>query len=123
LKKLYKNSTVGNSSKEITVPRRRRRRMRRRRRRTRRRRSRKARRKLGQEASNTFLLLAVHLSRIRTVNPVGSEVLTAVVMTSTIFWVIMPCSSLEVNRLFGGTYRIHLQGQRINYARYQRERR
>jgi hypothetical protein len=36
---------------------------------------------------------------------VGSEVLTAVVMKSTIFWDITLCSLLSVNRLFGGTYR------------------
>jgi hypothetical protein len=32
---------------------------------------------------------------------VGFEVLTAVVMKSTIFWDIMPCSPLKVNRHFG----------------------
>jgi hypothetical protein len=30
----------------------------------------------------------------------------------------MPCSLLEVNRRFGGTYRLHLQG-RISRANYQ----
>jgi hypothetical protein len=40
---------------------------------------------------------------------VGSEVLTAVVMKSTVFWDITPCSPLKVNRNFGGTYRLHLQ--------------
>jgi hypothetical protein len=33
----------------------------------------------------------------------------------------MPCSPLKVNRRFGGTYRLHLQGRRINQARNQRE--
>jgi hypothetical protein len=33
----------------------------------------------------------------------------------------MPCTPLKVNRCFGGTYRLHLQG-RIRRARYQRER-
>jgi hypothetical protein len=42
---------------------------------------------------------------------VGFEVLTAVVMKSTIFWDISPCGPLSVNRRFGGTYRLHLQGQ------------
>jgi hypothetical protein len=37
---------------------------------------------------------------------------------STIFWDITPCSSLKVNRRFGGTYHLHLQG-RISRARYQ----
>jgi hypothetical protein len=34
---------------------------------------------------------------------VGFEVLTAVVMKSTIFWDITPCSPLSVSRRFGGT--------------------
>jgi hypothetical protein len=34
---------------------------------------------------------------------VGFEVLTPVVMKSTIFWDITPCSPLRVNRRFGGT--------------------
>jgi hypothetical protein len=37
-------------------------------------------------------------------------VLTAVVTKATIFWDITPCSPLKVNRRFGGTYRLHLQG-------------
>jgi hypothetical protein len=36
------------------------------------------------------------------------EVLTAVVMKSSIFWDITSCSPLKVNRRFGGTYRLHL---------------
>jgi hypothetical protein len=50
------------------------------------------------------------------------EVLTAAVMKSTIFCDITPCSPLKVNRCFGGTYRLHLQG-RISRAWYQRESR
>jgi hypothetical protein len=42
---------------------------------------------------------------------VGFEVLTAVVMKSTIFWDITPCIPLSVRRRFGGTYRLHLQGR------------
>jgi hypothetical protein len=53
---------------------------------------------------------------------VGFEVLTAVVMGSTIFWDITQCSPLNVNRRFGGAYCLHLQG-RISRARYQRESR
>jgi hypothetical protein len=34
---------------------------------------------------------------------VGSEVLTQMIMKSSIFWDITPCSPLEVNRHFGGT--------------------
>jgi hypothetical protein len=48
---------------------------------------------------------------------VGFEVLTAVVMKSTIFWDITPCSPLKVNRRFGGTHRLHLQSRRISRAR------
>jgi hypothetical protein len=40
------------------------------------------------------------------------EVLTAVVMKSSIFWDITPCSPLNVNRRFGGKYRL-LQGRRV----------
>jgi hypothetical protein len=48
---------------------------------------------------------------------VGFEVLTAVVMKNIIFWDITPCNHLKVNRLFGGTYRLHLQGRKISRAR------
>jgi hypothetical protein len=32
-----------------------------------------------------------------------------------------PCSSLKVNLLFGGTYRLHLQGRKISQGKNQRE--
>jgi hypothetical protein len=48
----------------------------------------------------------------------GYEVLTASVMKSAIFLDIMPCSPLKVNRRFGGTYRLHLQGRRISRASF-----
>jgi hypothetical protein len=47
---------------------------------------------------------------------VGFEVLTAVFMKSSIFWDVTLCSPLKVNRRFGGTCRLHHQGQRINRA-------
>jgi hypothetical protein len=47
---------------------------------------------------------------------VGFDVLTAVVMKSSIFWDITPCSSLKDNRHFGGTYRLHLHGRRKSRA-------
>jgi hypothetical protein len=50
---------------------------------------------------------------------VGFEVLTAVIMKITIFWDITPCSPLSVNRRFGGTYCLHLQGRKISRARSQ----
>jgi hypothetical protein len=42
------------------------------------------------------------------------EVLTTVVMKSSVLWDITPCSPLKVKRCFGGTFCFHLQGQRIN---------
>jgi hypothetical protein len=51
----------------------------------------------------------------------SSEDLTAVAMESTTtFWGITSCSTLNVNRCFGGTYSFHLQG-RIRRVRNQRE--
>jgi hypothetical protein len=52
--------------------------------------------------------LAILETSLNTRDLVGSEVLTAVVVKSTIFWDITPCSLLSVNRGFGGTYRLHL---------------
>jgi hypothetical protein len=37
-------------------------------------------------------------------------------MNSTVLWDIMPCSPLSVNRRFGGTYRLHLQGRKNNLS-------
>jgi hypothetical protein len=36
---------------------------------------------------------------------------------SSVFWDITPCSPLSVNRRFGGSYRLHLQGRKISQAR------
>jgi hypothetical protein len=47
------------------------------------------------------------------------EVLTAVVMKSSIFWDVTPCSLLKVNQRFGGRCRHHLQGRRKSRARNQ----
>jgi hypothetical protein len=52
---------------------------------------------------------------------VGFEVPAAVVMKRSVFWDITPRSPLYVNRCFGGTCRLHLQGQRISQPRHQRE--
>jgi hypothetical protein len=52
---------------------------------------------------------------------VGFEVLTAVVMKSYIFWDIMLCSPLKVNRRYGGTCHLHHQGRRMSQAKHQRE--
>jgi hypothetical protein len=40
------------------------------------------------------------------------EVFAAVTMKNTVFWDVAPCSSC-VNRRFGRTYRLHLQGRKI----------
>jgi hypothetical protein len=45
---------------------------------------------------------------------VGFDILTSVVVKSSIFWDITPCSPLKVNRRFGGTYRLHIQGLRTS---------
>lgn len=50
---------------------------------------------------------------------VGFEVLTVVIMKSTVFWNVTPRSMLKVSRCFWGTYRLLLQGQRISRARKQ----
>jgi hypothetical protein len=42
---------------------------------------------------------------------------TYFITKSANFWDITPCSPSSVNRRFGGTYRLHLQGQRISLAR------
>jgi hypothetical protein len=36
---------------------------------------------------------------------------------------VITCSPLKINRCFGGTYRLHLQGRRISRTRYQWESR
>jgi hypothetical protein len=38
-------------------------------------------------------------------------------MKVSVFWDITPCSTLKVNRSFGGKYRFHLRARRINQAR------
>jgi hypothetical protein len=45
------------------------------------------------------------------------EVLTAVTMNSTTFWVVKPCTA----RSFGAIYCLHLQALRVNKAGSQRE--
>jgi hypothetical protein len=49
------------------------------------------------------------------------EVLTAVVMKASKFLDITPCSPLKVYRRFGGKYRLHIHGRRINQATRQHE--
>jgi hypothetical protein len=47
----------------------------------------------------------------------GCEVFTAVVMKSIIVWDMTPYSPLNVNRRFGGTYRLYLQGRRNKFSK------
>jgi hypothetical protein len=51
----------------------------------------------------------------------GFQILIAVFINTFIFWNIIPCDPLKVNRRFGRTYGLHIQGQRLNQARNQRE--
>jgi hypothetical protein len=62
-------------------------------------------------------------SNFLTIFKLGFEVLTAVVMKSSIFCDIIPCSQLKVSRRFGATCPLHLQGRRISQGRNQRESR
>jgi hypothetical protein len=43
---------------------------------------------------------------------VGTEILTAMVMKSSAYWDITPCSSVIVNQRFGGTYHLHFQSEK-----------
>jgi hypothetical protein len=71
------------------------------------------------DSSRAELEAAVHAAVRRTnINIyVGIEVFTAVVMKSTIFGDITPCTLLSDNRRFGGTYCLHLQGRRNNFSK------
>jgi hypothetical protein len=51
-----------------------------------------------------------HFSR-DTLYTVGFEVLTVVIMKSSIFWDVTVCSRVKVNRRFRGTYRLYFQGR------------
>jgi hypothetical protein len=67
------------------------------------------------------VMLAMHVQT--NLHYVGFEVLTAVVIKSTILWDITPCSPLSVNRRFGETYRLNLKCEKISRARNQRKSR
>jgi hypothetical protein len=54
---------------------------------------------------------------------VGFEVFTAVVIKSTIFWDITPCSPLSVNLCFGGNVASIFRVEEITSARNQRANR
>jgi hypothetical protein len=48
---------------------------------------------------------------------VGFEVLTAMTMKNTVFWVLLPCS-MEKDQPFGGR-KLHFQGRTVSQARNQ----
>jgi hypothetical protein len=48
------------------------------------------------------------------------DVFTAVTVKNAVFWDVAPCRYF-VNRRFGGTYRLHLEGIRNPRAMNQRE--
>jgi hypothetical protein len=50
-----------------------------------------------------------------------SEIVKAVVMKSSVFWDITPCSRFNVERHFRRIYRFHLVGRRISHARNEHE--
>jgi hypothetical protein len=58
-----------------------------------------------------FQILSQRLTVKIKVKFVGFGVLTAVVMNVAIFWDIAPCSPY-VNRRFGETYHLHIQGRK-----------
>jgi hypothetical protein len=67
----------------------------------------------------TYRRLSVILTD--TIKHVGFEVLTVVVMKSSVFWDITTCSPLKVNQRFGETCCLHLQGWRVSQATNQQE--
>jgi hypothetical protein len=52
---------------------------------------------------------------------IDSEVVVPVIMKSSNFWHVTPCSPLKFHRYFGGECRLRLQRKRISRARNQRE--
>jgi hypothetical protein len=65
-------------------------------------------------------LYVYSLSPCSNTSVLGFEILTAVVMKSTLLWDTTPCSPMKVNRRFGGTCRLHLQGRIVSQTRNQR---
>jgi hypothetical protein len=51
----------------------------------------------------------------------GSEVITAAVVKISVFLDVTPCGPLKMNRRFGGTCHLHLQGVGILRTRNQNE--
>jgi hypothetical protein len=66
------------------------------------------------EFTATFCIRNIEMVVCEYNRDVEFEILTAVVMKSSIFWDITPCSPLKVNRHFGRTCRIYFKGRRIS---------
>jgi hypothetical protein len=62
--------------------------------------------------SHNFILIRVK-PPIKHSNAINKEQLRKN-LKSTIFWDITLCSPLKINRHFGGTYRLYIQGERIS---------
>jgi hypothetical protein len=68
---------------------------------------------LGTNSFYTWDRISSNMTLISiTTTLVRFEVFTGVTMKNAVFWDMAPCSSC-VNRRFGGTYRLHLQGRKI----------
>jgi hypothetical protein len=50
---------------------------------------------------------------------VDLEVVTPVVMNSSVFWHITPCSLLKINKRFGGSCRLHHQSRKKSHSTNQ----
>jgi hypothetical protein len=66
----------------------------------------------------SLLMRGIHTAEISKLSWViklvkGFEVFKVVIMKNAIFWDFAPCRSCELNRRFGGTCRLHLQGRKI----------
>jgi hypothetical protein len=60
--------------------------------------------------------MQISLQRSMIENSVGFVVLTAVTINDTIFWNVMPYSSIDIHRRFAGKYYFHIQGARVSQA-------
>jgi hypothetical protein len=45
-----------------------------------------------------------------------SEVLMAVITKITVFWDKMPCSVVDIYQHLRGTFRLHLQGRKVDHV-------
>jgi hypothetical protein len=62
----------------------------------------------------------VEINHVKGEHYVRFEVFTAVTIKKAVFWDVAPCRN-GVNRRFGGTYRLHLQGRKEIIRKSTRE--